>query len=134
MTIVTFDEQGQAQERKFELPKLPAWTMAAELGYKPKTTFWQDFSIADLFGLNAIHDTFKRAFNEWKENVKYIAELALVLNHKGLFYHYAAEQRDNDERLQALSETYFAMFRAVHDYAHDHFTGDDAEYYFKITD
>ena len=30
------------------------------------TTFWQDFSIADAFGVAAIKDTFKRAFAEWK--------------------------------------------------------------------
>ena len=134
MTIVTFDEQGNAQERTFKLPKLPAWTMAKEIGYEPKTTFWQDFSIADLYGLKAIHDTFRRAFNEWKNNVVYVAELALVLNHKDCFYYAAAEQRDNDKRLQALSDTYFAMYHAVHDYAHDHFTGDDADYYFNVTD
>ena len=134
MTIVTFDEQGNAQEQQFTFPKLPACTMAAEIGYEPKTTFWNDFSIADMFGLNAIHDTFKRAFNEWKDDVVYVAELALVLNHKGLWYYYAAEQHDNDERLQAVSQTYFAMWEAVDDYAKDHFTGDDWDYYFKVTD
>lgn len=134
MTIVTFDEQGNAQERTFNLPKLPEWGMAKELGYEPKTTFWNDFSIADLFGLKAIYDTFRRAFNEWKNNVVYVAELALVLNHKGCFYYAASEQHDNDKRLQALSDTYFAMYHAVHDYAHDHFTGDDADYYFNVTD
>lgn len=35
-----------------------------ETGYKPITTFYQDFSIADKLGLDAIKDTFKRAFNE----------------------------------------------------------------------
>jgi hypothetical protein len=33
-------------------------------GYQMKTTFWQDFSIAEKFGLEAIRDTFKRAFDE----------------------------------------------------------------------
>ncbi len=32
------------------------WKMAREIGYEPKTTFWQDFSIADnmanISGLN----------------------------------------------------------------------------------
>ena len=41
-----------------------------ENGYELQTTFWNDFSIADRFGLSAIQDTFNRAFKEWKENVK----------------------------------------------------------------
>ena len=53
-----------------------------ENGYELQTTFWEDFSIADRFGLSAIQDTFKRAFEEWKNNYKYLTELILVLNHK----------------------------------------------------
>lgn len=44
----------------------------AENGYELQTTFWSDFSIADRFGLSAIRDTFDRAFEEWKENYKYL--------------------------------------------------------------
>ena len=38
----------------------------AELGYEVFTTFWDDFTIADSFGISAIKDTYKRAFEEWK--------------------------------------------------------------------
>jgi hypothetical protein len=38
----------------------------AELGYNVFTTFWDDFSIADRFGVKGIKDTYKRAFEEWK--------------------------------------------------------------------
>lgn len=122
------------KEFTITMPRLPEWSMAKELGYEPKTTFWQDFSIADLYGLNAIQDTLRRAFGEWCEDVEYVAELALVLNHKGFWYYAAAEQRDNNERLRALAQTYFAMYEAVNDYAKEHFTGEDAEYYFRVTD
>lgn len=53
-----------------------------ENGYELQTTFWNDFSIADRFGLSAVQDTFNRAFEEWKEDYKYLTELVLVLNHK----------------------------------------------------
>lgn len=33
-------------------------------GYQPKTTFWQDFEIANAFGKKAVEDTFNRAFEE----------------------------------------------------------------------
>lgn len=134
MTIVTFDEQGNAKEQEFTLPKLPQWTMAEQIGYEPKTTFWQDFSIADTFGLGAIHNTFARAFRTWRDDVVYLAEFALVLNHKGIWFYQASEQYNDDEYLYALSQTYFAMFRTVHDYARGHFSGDDADYYFNVTD
>ena len=35
-----------------------------------KTTFWEDFSIAERFGLSAIQDTFNRAFKEWKRRLR----------------------------------------------------------------
>ena len=42
----------------------------AENGYEVKTTFWEDFSIAERFGLSAIQDTFNRAFKEWKRRLR----------------------------------------------------------------
>ena len=51
-----------------------------ENGYEVKTTFWEDFSIAERFGLSAIQDTFNRAFKEWKEDYEFLTELVLVLN------------------------------------------------------
>lgn len=44
------------------------WNIEALNGYKPFTTFWQDFSIADRFGASAVQDTFNRAFAEWKDD------------------------------------------------------------------
>lgn len=34
------------------------------LGYECQTTFWEDFSIAERFGVEAIRDTYKRARTE----------------------------------------------------------------------
>lgn len=33
---------------------LPKWNVEEELGYKPITSFWQDFSIAERFGGKAV--------------------------------------------------------------------------------
>ena len=57
------------------------WPMAEMIGYTPVTTFWDDFTIAEAFGGNAVRDTFNRAFDEWKGNYKYLTELVMVLNH-----------------------------------------------------
>ena len=40
------------------------------IGYETKTTFYGDFTIAELVsGVEGVKDTFKRAFEEWKTNV-----------------------------------------------------------------
>lgn len=61
-----------------------AWSknMLSDMGYETQTTFWQDFTIAECFGDDAIIDTFLRAFNEWKNNVVYLTELIMVLTIK----------------------------------------------------
>ena len=53
-----------------------------ETGYDLITTFWEDFSIADKYGIEGVKDTYRRAFNEWKDDYKFFTELTLVLNHK----------------------------------------------------
>lgn len=51
-------------------------------GYEPKTTFWTDFSIADMFGAEGVKDTYNRAKEDWQDSIEYMTELAMVLNHK----------------------------------------------------
>ena len=58
-----------------------------ENGYEVKTKFWEDFSLAERFGLSAIQYTFNRAFKEWKEDYEFLTELVLVLNRKIWQYH-----------------------------------------------
>lgn len=50
---------------------------------RPETTFMEDFGIAELFGVEAIEDTFQRCFHDWKNNIAYLTELVMVLNYKG---------------------------------------------------
>lgn len=38
-----------------------------EVGYNPLTTFWEDFGIADKYGMVGVKDTYRRAFGEWKD-------------------------------------------------------------------
>lgn len=67
-----------------------------EIGYDSVTTFWDDFSIADKYGIAGVKDTYKRAFSEWKDDYKFFTELTLVLNHK-IWQHY-----DSNRELAAL--------------------------------
>ncbi|WP_368337003.1 hypothetical protein [Parabacteroides merdae] len=100
--------------------------MEEELNYKCITTFWDDFAIADRFGIEAIKDTFQRAFNEWKSNYKFLTELVLVLNHR-CWFHY------NNQRME-LMEVYRDIFYQAKDYAESNLKGKEFEYYFNVTD
>lgn len=97
----------------------------AETGYDTKTTFWDDFSIADRFGNAAIQDTFNRAFDEWKSNTVFVTELALVLNHKSYQWH---------EKDKSRAELYTRLWQTVDDWCIENLKDDDAMYYYEITD
>ena len=89
------------------------------------TTFWLDFSIADVFGLDAIQDTYNRAFREWKSDYRYLTDLVIVLNHK-IWQWY--------EKNEAIATLYDKLWRETHDYALDHLKGKEFEYYYQKTD
>ena len=72
---------------------IPKWNIAEITGYDPMTTFWQDFSMAEKFGNEAIADTYRKVKAEWKDNYKHWTELGLVLNHKIWQWH----ERDNQK-------------------------------------
>ena len=49
-----------------------------------KTTFWFDFSVAEkIGGADAVRDTFERAFEMWKDDIRYLTPLYCVMNWKG---------------------------------------------------
>lgn len=75
-----------------------------ENGYDLITTFWEDFSIADKYGIAGVKDTYKRAFSEWKDDYKFFTELTLVLNHK-IWQHYKSNRE--------LAALYDRLWRAV---------------------
>ena len=105
--------------------KVPKWNIESETGYKPRTTFWQDFSIADAFGGDAVTDTFHRAFNEWKDNCVYITELEMVLNHKIAQWY---------EKNMELAKLYDKYYHAAACYAEDNLKGAKLQYYYRVTD
>lgn len=96
-----------------------------ENGYDLITTFWRDFSIADKYGIAGVKDTYKRAFNEWKDDYKFFTELTLVLNHK-IWQHY-----ESNRELAAL---YDRLWREADEYAMNNFKGEELDYYYRVTD
>ena len=94
-------------------------------GYELKTTFWEDFTIADAFGVDAIKDTFKRAFNEWKTNIEYVTELAMVMSWKSCSYY------EKNEEYMVL---YSNLYHKVDSWCMDNLKDDDLVYYIQTTD
>ena len=99
--------------------------MCKEIGHEPVSTFWTDFSIAEVFGETAIRDTYKRAVKEWAEYVEYMAELTLVLNWK-IWNLYVI---DKD-----MAKLYEELWIEHDNFCWETFKGDDIRRYWEITD
>lgn len=91
-----------------------------------ENTFWQDFTIADHFGGDAVKDTFNRTFNEWKTDYKMLTELVITLNHK-IWQHYEAENNE-------LALVYDELWKEADQYACDTLKDEALEYFLEVTD
>lgn len=111
---------GALAEKNFEI-------LMGELkpDYKRCSTFAADFAIADSFGKEAVKETFDRAFNEWKDRPKMMAEMALVLNHNIWRYH---------ETDPELAKVYDECWKQADEYCMEHYRGDDLNWYIRVTD
>lgn len=97
-----------------------------QLGYATQTTFYQDFSIADIFGIDAIKETYNTAFNGWKTSIVYITELNLVLNHK-IWQHY-------HEKNEELTTLYDSLWKELDEWCVENLKGSDLDYFLRVTD
>lgn len=105
--------------------RIKTWNIEAITGYKPRTTFYEDFSIADHLGASAVRDTYCRAFNSWQNDIEYMTELVMVLNWK------IAEHGNRNYRLAKL---YYQLWHKADEWVVDNFDGEDLEYYLRTTD
>lgn len=103
----------------------PMWNIEKMTGYKPLTTFWNDFSTAEQFGIEAVKGTFKRAFEEWKGDYKFLTELVMVLNHK-IWQWY----EKNDE----LARVYNALWEEADNYGCENLKGEELDYFYETLD
>ena len=98
-----------------------------ELGYKALTTFWLDFSLAEGFGQSSVKETYDNAIQSWKDNCKFMTEMALVLNHKGWVYQFVNPR---------LASFYFDLWEKHNDFVFEHFKEDEEaiNYFLEVTD
>ena len=108
------------------------WNIESLTGYEPKTSFYRDFSIADKYGIDAIKDTYKRAFDEWHTDTEYITELTMVLNWK-IWEHYK-EDEDKDSPSNERANIYNDLWLECDNWCRDNLKGDDLKYFYNTTD
>lgn len=105
--------------------KIETWNIEEMTGYKPISTFYEDFSIADMFGVNAVKDTYKRAMVSWKNDYKMLTELVMVLNWKIWRWYESNEQ---------LARVYNELWKKADSYAMDNLKDDELKYFLRVTD
>jgi len=105
--------------------KIKNWNIEEMTGYKPITTLYMDFSIAENFGIGAIKDTFDNAFKQWHNDYKCLTELVMVLNWK-IWEHY--------ESNEVLAKYYNNLWQDLDSYACENLKDDELDYFIRTTD
>lgn len=105
---------------------LKNWNIEEQTGYKPITSFYLDFSIAEKFGIAGIEDTYKRGLQDAVNmGYKALTEFVMVLNWK-IWEHYQANE--------PLARVYDSLWKEADEYAMEHLKGKELSYYYKTTD
>ena len=100
------------------------------MDYEYFTTFWADFSIAEAFGEHAIEDTAARAYEEWKDDVKYLTELVMILNHKCWDFY----RHGNEELCTLYEDLYYEYYDKASEYLDNKGNTEDLSYFFSTLD
>lgn len=104
---------------------IKTWNIEKMCGYKPKTTFYEDFSIADWFGEEAVRDTYERGFEAWHEDVEFITEFVMALNWK-IWEHYETNAK--------LAKVYNQLWEKADAWCMENLKGEDLSYFLRTTD
>lgn len=101
-------------------------------------TFETDFKIGlACNGVGGVRDTYKRAFNEWKDDIRYLTAMVLALNWLGGEYY----ERENTE----VAKVFYELQQELDQYILDceyvgekevfkHFNKEEVGYYLRATD
>ena len=106
--------------------KIRTWNIEAMTGYKPITTFYEDFSIADKFGMEAVKDTYKRGLESARfMGYKELTEFVMALNWK-IWEHC--------EQNEPLAKLYNDLWEEADVYAVENLKGEELQYFYQTTD
>jgi hypothetical protein len=102
------------------------WNIEEITGYKPKTTFYTDLSIADKYGKSGILDTYERVFDAWKDDTEFFTEFVMALNWKIWEHH----DKGNIE----IAKVYNDLWEKAQNYVYNNWNEEQQSYYFRTTD
>ena len=99
------------------------------------TTLWQDFNIANEFGISAIEDTYKKAYSFVKDNYKDFTELVIVLNWQ-CWNLWDRHEKSKDSKFLELSNKYSELFYKARKKFYDVWAKNKeaCRYFFTMTD
>ena len=113
--------------------------MVEEKIRRVETTFWQDFTIAERFGKQAVVNTCNVSKQCWKHDIRYLAELVIVLNHKIWNWYEVAQEYPDNEVANKYAELYEKLWDSTTKFVLDRidtgqFTKEEVRFYFETTD
>ena len=100
-------------------------------GYTCFTTFWDDFTKVEP-SMELIRGTYDLAMKQWKNDYKYLTELALVLNYKiGEWYD---GDPDGTGKHTEIARLYSDLWTKTAKYAETHLKGAELAYYWRMSE
>lgn len=97
-----------------------------EVGKERKTTFFSDLSIAEVYGVKSVKDTYKQVMRSWGNNLEFMCEWVVALNQK-IWQHY-------DTQNETLARVYDELWRKADEYCRNHFKGEELSEYYAYID
>ena len=106
--------------------RFPSFSGTPSEADRPSTLFYADFKVAELYGIEAVKNTFKNCGDLTKRDWKEVSELSVVLNHL-LWEAYHAGKEE-------LAKLYDKLWREVDGLCHSWTDEERVSYYFNLTD
>ena len=118
--------------------------LAEMSGFKPKYTFYGDFSIAEfcevwMHDANAVRKTYNNVIKSWGSSYTALTEIILVLNHKSWSFDGDVDSsylRCGEANRVAFTNLYTELYnKAVNEFYKRYEGNDEAmSYYYQVTD
>lgn len=109
--------------------KVKNWNIEEQTGYKPLTTIYTDFGIAEKFGSVAIKNTYQEFIKKGgfcEADYKNATELVMALNWK-IWEHYQTNE--------TIARVYNDLWEKAQNWYFETFTKEEEQnYYYRITD
>lgn len=110
-------------------------------GYEAFTTFYSDLTIGEIMeGTKGVNDTHKNVMESWINDIKYITEYCICLNHKSWEMDARLKQGqtklNNQYDVEELGKLYSNLFYQCKDAIYKHYEKNQSalNYFFNTTD